>query len=240
MAIAKFYPIYEELKQRIHSRRYEGMLPTENELTKEFEASRNTIRRAISLLNEEGYVYSVKGRGVLILESLNSSQWSFGAGNFGGLKAIQSSNHLEAKTRVLTFEKIVIDDALARSTPFKKNEVVYKIERLRILNEKATMLDLSYFKAELIPELSETIVEQSIYAYFSKNNVKIAAAKRRFSVTAATDDDLSKLDLDTNNCVGMMENLVFNDMGRLIEYTRSRFVPDQFSLSYFVQNHEAN
>ena len=240
MAIAKFYPIYEELKQRIQSNKYDGMLPTENELTKEFGASRNTIRRAISLLNEEGYVYSVKGRGVLILESLDASKWSFGAGNFGGLKAIQTNNHLEAKTKVLTFQKRIIDDLLVRSTPFNLNEVVYEIERVRILNGRPTMLDLSYFKAEFVPELSEAIVKQSIYAYLSKNNIKIAAAKRRFSVTSATKNDLQKLDLQSNNCVGMMENLVFNDMGRLIEYTQSRFIPDQFSLSYFVQNHEVN
>ncbi|MGO3609794.1 MAG: GntR family transcriptional regulator, partial [Enterococcus sp.] len=67
MAGAKFYPIYMKLKERIKNGEYEEMLPTESVLTQEFNTSRNTIRRAILMLKEEGLVYSVKGRGVLIL-----------------------------------------------------------------------------------------------------------------------------------------------------------------------------
>lgn len=39
-------------------------LPTEEELMHRFQVSRNTIRRALKILADEGYVYQVQGSGL--------------------------------------------------------------------------------------------------------------------------------------------------------------------------------
>ncbi|MBU5364410.1 GntR family transcriptional regulator [Enterococcus devriesei] len=236
MAGAKFYPIYMKLKERIKNGEYEEMLPTESVLTQEFNTSRNTIRRAILMLKEEGLVYSVKGRGVLILETIADDRWDFDAGGFNGLEAIEQANQMETETKVLCLKKIIIDEKLQGKVPFTTGEILYQVERLRILNGDPLMLDISYFRFDQVPILTKSIAEKSIYQYLKDQDVHIAAAKRRFLVTKADEKDMEYLDLGTNNCVGVMENLVFNDMGRLFEYTQSRFVPDRFSLTYFAQN----
>lgn len=238
MAGAKFYPIYMTLKERIKSGAYEEMLPTESVLTQEFNTSRNTIRRAIQMLKEEGMVYSVKGRGVLILETIPDDRWAFDAGGFNGLEAIEQANQMKTETKVLSLKKIIADEQLQGKIPFAEGEILYQVERLRILNGDPTMLDISYFRFDQVPVLTKAVAEKSIYQYLKENDVHIAAAKRRFLVTRADEKDMACLDLGTNNCVGVMENLVFNDMGRLFEYTQSRFVPDRFSLTYFAQNSE--
>lgn len=133
-------------------------------------------------------------------------------------------------------KKIIIDEKLQGKVPFTTGEILYQVERLRILNGDPLMLDISYFRFDQVPILTKSIAEKSIYQYLKDQDVHIAAAKRRFLVTKADEKDMEYLDLGTNNCVGVMENLVFNDMGRLFEYTQSRFVPDRFSLTYFAQN----
>ncbi|MFD2305367.1 GntR family transcriptional regulator [Enterococcus termitis] len=238
MAQAKFHSIYLTLVEKIKTNQYKEMLPTEDVLTKEFNASRNTIRRAISLLNEDGYTYSVKGRGVVILETFDDSRWSFNAETFGGLEAIKTDNDLTTETLVTKFQKIVVQEEDSQRLPFSKGETLYEVERIRFLNESRLILDHSYFRAEQVPELDQTIVEESVYDYFKKHNLRLAAAKRRFLVVAATSNDQEKLDLGTYNCVGVLENLVYNDMGKSFEYTESRFVPGSFDLSYFVQNED--
>ena len=54
--------------------------PSENTLVKEFDCSRNTIRRAIGQLASEGYVQSIHGKGVRIIyqpdSSSRSSYWA--------------------------------------------------------------------------------------------------------------------------------------------------------------------
>lgn len=57
-----------ELRQRILSQRYPAgsQLPTEALLVKEFEVARDTVRRAVALLAEEGLVTTSHGRGTFV------------------------------------------------------------------------------------------------------------------------------------------------------------------------------
>ncbi|WP_261806545.1 GntR family transcriptional regulator [Lapidilactobacillus luobeiensis] len=238
MAARKFHHIYKELEYRINTGIYQKTLPTESVLTQEFQTSRNTIRRAIALLSDRGYVYSVKGSGVVILESFSGPRWSFGARGFNGLRAIKESNHLMANTKVVNFKKIIVTPELAPELPFELDEVLYLVDRIRIFDGQPMIWDHSFFRVEQIPPLSKKIVAGSIYDYFREENFKIIAAKRSFLVMPATSADYEQLDLGEYNCVGVMEDLVFSDNGQMFEYTQSRFIPGRFSLSYFDQDND--
>jgi Transcriptional regulators len=236
MAATKFHAIFKELEQRIKDGSYQGTLPTESVLTQEFQTSRNTIRRAITLLGKHGYVYSVKGRGVVILENFNKFHWGIGADSFAGLLALNENNQRPTETKVVRFKKILVDEELSKRSPFMVDEVLYEVVRVRIIDGRPLTIDYSYFRTNQIPPLTATIVQHSIYEYLTSNGVKIAAAKRRFSVATASEEDYHELDLGQNNCVGVLENLVYNDLGKLFEYTEIHFIPEEFSIGYFAQN----
>lgn len=89
----KFKDIYHILKSNIDSGKYDNsmMLPTEMELVDKFECSRNTVRRAISELSKDGYVKSVKGKGVIILESRESIELPIG--NLLGLQELHTKRN---------------------------------------------------------------------------------------------------------------------------------------------------
>jgi DNA-binding LacI/PurR family transcriptional regulator len=57
--------IYETLKERIENRDYlpGEQLPTESELTVMFQVSRITVKRALDDLEQQGYIYRIKGSG---------------------------------------------------------------------------------------------------------------------------------------------------------------------------------
>ncbi|MEL7566138.1 MAG: GntR family transcriptional regulator [Dehalobacterium sp.] len=60
-----YLSIVKKIKERILKGHYKpgDMLDSESSLMKEFQASRMTIRKSLSLLSNEGYVYSVPGKG---------------------------------------------------------------------------------------------------------------------------------------------------------------------------------
>lgn len=63
---APFYRhIAGEIRERIKRREFVSreQIPSEVELVRQYGAARETVRRAISLLREEGWVYSVPHRG---------------------------------------------------------------------------------------------------------------------------------------------------------------------------------
>lgn len=68
----KYYTLMEELKEEIRSGNIQAgqKLPSENELTRQFQVSRHTVRKALSILENEGLVVAEHGRGTFCAESV--------------------------------------------------------------------------------------------------------------------------------------------------------------------------
>ncbi len=236
MAGTKFDKIYEVLKQQVLDGQYDesGLLPTEAVLVEEFSCSRNTVRRAIDQLNKEGLVYSVKGRGVVVLESKKREGIHFKFNNFHGLKSLPEMLGVEVTTKVLSFKEMVIDQKLSEKTGFSIGDQVVQIRRIRYLDGENTFYDTSYFKCDIISGLSKEIAENSIYQYIEKElGITIAAKKVVMHIELATEEDKQYLNLGEYNCVGILENFAYTDMGKLFEYTESRELPNKYTIESF-------
>lgn len=234
----KFSDIYSTLKKEIQEGIYNDtmLLPTEMLLIERFETSRNTVRRAIKQLNDDGLVYSVKGRGVVILESSTIDKTFTRLGNFQGIKQLSAANEVATKTKVTRFEELTVDEELSKRISFHPGERIYKVERLRIVNEQAMMYDTSYFKKAITGPIEEKIFQESIYDYIDKNlDFKVAASKTIMKVVSAIQKDFDMIDLGTNNCVGEIENIVYTDQGKLFEHTFIRYIPNEYVMVSFSQ-----
>lgn len=66
----KYAVIAHDLKEKINSGIYAPgeLIPSENELAGLYRVSRMTVRKSLSLLNNEGYTYSVPGKGYYVCE----------------------------------------------------------------------------------------------------------------------------------------------------------------------------
>lgn len=67
--------IYNQMKEQIINGEWKlgSKIPSENELSKQFEVSRNTIRSAIQHLKAINVVTTVQGQGTFVVESLNEN-----------------------------------------------------------------------------------------------------------------------------------------------------------------------
>ena len=66
--VAPYRQLAEILRARIESGQYRPgeRIPTESELVEEFELARSTVRRAVSVLREDGLVHTVPQRGTYV------------------------------------------------------------------------------------------------------------------------------------------------------------------------------
>lgn len=64
----RYVSVYDVLLRRIQDGAYTPgtQLPGENDLSREFGVSRNTLRQALLLLHEDGYVMNIKGKGTFV------------------------------------------------------------------------------------------------------------------------------------------------------------------------------
>jgi len=232
--------IYHILKGEIDSNVYppKTILPGEEELSERFSVTRNTIRRALKKLQGEGLVYTVKGRGVVVLEPITDNRLVFSATNHLGFQDLmtfpQNKFIKKLTTKVLVFKEIEVDNLLSEHTSFNVGDIAYYIERLRMVNGKAMAIDSSYFRKESMPELKEINAQESIYQYVRDEKLfKIAAARSVATVETVSEEESKLLDLKEANCVGVLKKYVYTDFGSLFECTETKYVPNHFSLVGF-------
>lgn len=231
MPKAKFEEIYRDLKRKIEAGEYayQAMLPSENTLVEVYACSRNTVRRAIAGLAEDGCVQAIHGKGVQVIYQPAPDKTAF---TIGGIETFQESarrNRIRARTRVLRFATVTTDAALARATGFAEGSELYEIYRVRYLGGKALILDINYFLQPVIHGLSAKIAEHSIYEYIENElGVQIVTSKRRMTVERATPLDAESLDLGDYNCLAVVRGQTFNADGVMFEYTESRHHPEHF------------
>lgn len=68
----KYFTLMEELKEEIISGRIQPgeKLPSENQFTVQYSLSRHTVRKALSLLEQEGYIEACHGKGTFCSEKM--------------------------------------------------------------------------------------------------------------------------------------------------------------------------
>ena len=68
--MSKYKDVYNDIKNRIRDRILKPgeFLDSESELANEYSYSKDTIRKALSILELEGYIQKIKGKNSLILE----------------------------------------------------------------------------------------------------------------------------------------------------------------------------
>ena len=231
MPKAKFEEIYRDLKRRVEDGEYlySELLPSENTLIGVYNCSRNTIRRALSGLVEDGYVQTIHGKGVQVIYQ-PAEKTSFTVGGIETFKESAARNKLRSVTKVVRFETVITDAELARQTSFPQGTELLWVERIRNLDGKGLILDVNYFLKSLTPDLTPEIAEQSIYAYLEQElGMQIVTSKRRITVERATPRDREFLDMDGYDCLAVVTSNTFNSDGVMFEYTQSRHHPEYFS-----------
>lgn len=234
MPAQKYKQIYEDLKQKIEGGVYppETSLPTEFELIDIYHCSRNTVRRAISDLADLGYVQSIHGKGVIVIDDKKKDSKVLSLGTIETTREAAQRNHKPYRTKVLQFTSFIVDQRLANRTGFAIGEKVYYTQRVRYFDNRPIILDNNWFLSRIARYLTQEICEKSVYQYLEQVlGETIVSAKRTLTVEKATEIDRKSLDIGDYDCVAVVTSNTFNADGVMFEYTQSRHVPDQFSFT---------
>lgn len=231
MAKIKYDQIYAELRARIEQQEYgfQELLPSENTLVKEYGCSRNTVRRAIGRLADEGYVQSLHGKGVRIIYQPGQLS-EFMLSGIESLKEAVARNQKEYRTKVVCFAELTVDQRISARTTFPVGAEIYYIQRVRYIDGEALILDHNYFLKEVARDLTPEIAEQSIYAYLEQElGENIVTTKRKVTVERASQIDEMYLELGDYNCLAVVSSMTYNADGVMFEFTQSRHRPDKFA-----------
>ncbi|WP_312426680.1 GntR family transcriptional regulator [Lacrimispora sp.] len=230
MPKVKYEEIYNTIKKDIleHKFKYGDYLLSENEYTKIFHCSRNTIRRAISHLSNEGYVQAHHGKGVRIIYQ-EAKKHNFVRTGSRGMKQTAEENGYRVHSDVIMLNTMIVDRHLAEKTGFDEGIEVYFIKRVRSLNGIPKMIDTSLMRTDLVPNITEQVAKGSLFRYVEEIiGMEIKTIKRSITVERVTQSDEKYLQLDGYNCLAVMTSHSYNNKGDMFEYSQSRNRPDIF------------
>ena len=213
-----YVKIYLELREKIENRQYRSnsLLPSENELAREYDVSRETIRKALLLLLENGYIHKIQGKGSIVLDVHRYRLPVTGLLSFKERRQFQD---VDATTKVLENKEVDAPDFLVRLGLVQRGEKLIYLVRQRFVDGEAVILDKDYIRKSAIGELPTERVEESLYEYLENDlGIKISYGNKDFKIEPVSEEDS-----------------VYTEGTDFLHYTESRHRVDKFHFSEFAR-----
>lgn len=231
----KYESIFKDLEKQINQGVYQidDYLPTEMELCQTYQASRDTIRKALKLLSKAGLIKKMQGRGSKVVKH---EHINFPVSELTSYQELVQALGMASKTNVIAIDKLIVDHKLSASTGFSPNQLVWRVMRQRVVDGIASVLDIDYLSKTLVPQMTRDIAERSIYEYL-ENHLKldIAYAKKEITIDQVVDRDKLLLDLDDENHVVSVKSQVFLANQQQFQFTESRHKLEKFRFVDFAR-----
>lgn len=223
-----YLQIYNELHKKIITKVYVPgqLIPSENELSDEFNVTRATIRNAIKKLQNEGFVYTEKGKGTFV-SSPKIEQSLFKFYSFG-----RDYSNMNIQSKLIK----VIDctDAEIRNIfNLTDNSLIKQIVRVRKIDNSPVIIETSYIPANFVPGIEEFDLENSsIYDLLEQHYGFHILKAKEYLDTCISDSYHSKLlEIQKGNPVFVTERTTYNTDQKPIEFRKSIIRSDKFRFS---------
>lgn len=236
-AMKKYQVIYKDLEKAIHSKEYQvgDFLPTEQELVETFQVSRDTIRKALALLVEEGLVKKIHGSGSQVI---SQEQVNFPVSYLTSYQELIKQQGIKSQTNVISLDKIIVDTNLSEKTGFSKSQQVWRLIRQRVVDGCASVVDIDYLDARLMPQLNRSIAENSIYDYLENQiHLSISHAFKEITIDNTTEQDKILIDIGKDHHVVCIRSKVYLDNGNQFQFTESRHKLEKFKFVDYAKRH---
>ena len=235
--MSKYQMIYQDLLDKIKQRVIQPntYLPSENELMKQYDASRDTVRKALNLLLQNGYIQKNKGKGSLVLDM---DRIAFPVSGVTSFKELQKTLHGDVETIVNMFLEEDVQNDLKDDLYMEKGKI-YHVERIRKIDGEKVILDTDYLNGEIVKGLKIEHAKNSLYEYIEKElGLKVSFARKEITVVKATQREKQLLDMLDYDLLVCVKSYTYLEDATLFQYTISKHRPDKFRFVDFARRTE--
>lgn len=204
-----YLQVYETIKKNIENNIWPAgsQIPTEYELMEEFNVSRDTIRKSLSMLLQKGYIYRQAGKGTFVRQ--NKSYYKLT--KLEGFTEQMKSRGLKPSSEVVDISCITPSDYIKSCLELDDNEKVYEIKRLRKANSEPMSYEIAYVSKKLCPDIDKKIDNNtSLYRLYEEEfNLEMDYGDVNLEAEIASEEISKMLNLNYPSAVLKMECLVY-------------------------------
>lgn len=235
---ALYLDVKKDLLDKITSGEYsEGtIIPTEHELSDLYNVSRPTIRKAVQILVDAGYLEKKKKRGTIVCAPKVIQDFTQSISSFD----TQMKRHgVVSKTQVITFKMEEASKEFAKSLQIHEKDLVYKLVRLRYTDYNPNVFITTYIPVSLFPGLLDTdFTHIRLYDVFEKQGHSIETIDRTLEIALADDTIADMLDIDEGEPLFYFRSIGYDTQKNPIEYSIARYRGDINTFTLHLNQHK--
>ena len=211
-----------------------SQLPTEIEISRKYKLNRHTVRRALEVMEQEGLVYRLRGKGTFVADKKIPYRVS--------TKTQFSASILEAgftpQASLINSYELSADRELAGRLEINLRERVTVLEILRYADKLPYCFTLSYLPVHKYPGLTEVLPESfSLYHVFQEHfGVEARRVSSTFEVGLPERADSEMLRISPNIPLLIVKSVARDQHGTVAEFCRSKFRGDFCSITLDFNN----
>lgn len=228
----KAKPLYQIVAESISAQIRSGQLepnqrlPSESDLCQEYSVGRNTVRRAISELVNEGLLRTVPGVGTFVVDTRldKTAEYLFGFS--------QEMRFLgkDITSQVIEATIIPADAFLSRRLQIQLGAEVVFLNRVRLMDGEPTAIERSYLPHDLCPgildyDFSEISLYETLSTVYDK---RPDHAEQVIEASLATPEVSELLELTPPAVVFVFRRETRMASGQVVEYVDSELRADRF------------
>lgn len=215
--------LYDKIRKDLLSKIKDGTypegqtIPSELELAQIYGVSRPTVRQAIQLLADEGYLEKRRRRGTVVTRPKVKQSFTMSISSFED--AMRLAGRLP-KTKVLVFKRERANTEVEKHLELANEKDVFKLIRLRYADNLPNVFVESYIPCALYPGLdSFDFNESSLYAAMEACGNPVMTARRRLEAIKADGAIAALLDVEPGDPLALFHTVARDAGGTAVEYS---------------------
>ena len=227
-SIPLYYQLENILREKISSGEYRpgDPFPTEDLLSRSYQVSRITVRKALSSLERDGLISRRRGKGSFVTDGRQTLEPMKLTGTIEDIIAMG----IKTQTRILHFGIVHPPQKLAERLKIDEGAQVLRIERLRLTKEGPFSYSVSYVPADVGKKIraKDLSAQPLMNILEEKCKVKIGRGSQIIEATVADTRVASLLDVRTGTPLLKIERSAFDVKGRPVQYLTILYRSDRY------------
>ena len=234
----KNQPLYLEIKEKLkykiltwnYVKGYE--FPSERDIAKEYHVSRMTAKKALNLLENEGYIYRIQGKGSFLHHSNLSNKIDIGDKSALGLHETVELIGKKGTSKVLSFNKTQGPQEVIEYFDNTTNDF-YELKRLRLVDNNPFCFQITYLSyLDFIDAERYDFSIFSIYDFLDIHNSIPQKFRKELTTIYPNQEILNLLNIEKNSCIFLLIYIGLDSNDKTIEVTYSYFNPNLVRFTY--------
>lgn len=217
-------PLYQQISELLYREIAAGhwrpgeRLPTEAELSKSLQVAVGTLRKALTQLEEEGWLERKQGSGTYVRQQPKG-------------EAIYQFFHLELPEKGGIPSAEIIDIAASKNkeaSKYLETNELWSIKRKRLINNKLVAIEQIWIKQAHSKNLPNEDLSESLYLHY-RNHFGFWISRVEDQLTCGKPPKWvnQQLQLDPNEMLGLVKRLSWSQEDNIEEFSLTWYKPNE-------------